>query len=286
MTESQNHLFCFGLGYSALHLAKDLLTQGWRISGTCRSQEKCDDLRPQGITAQLFDTDLPLQNPAALATVTHLLISIPPDKEGDVVLRQHLPELQALRDLKWVGYFSTTGVYGDRQGGWVDENTAVNPPNERSRQRVAAEQQWLDSGLPVQVFRLSGIYGPGRSAINALQHKTARCIDKPGQFFSRIHVEDIARIVQASMVRPQSGAIYNCADDEPSSQADVVEYAAGLLGMEPPPPVSFEEAELSDMARSFYQSSRKVANHKIKEELQVELKYPSYQQGLKACAEK
>ncbi|PIR38133.1 MAG: NAD(P)-dependent oxidoreductase [Alphaproteobacteria bacterium CG11_big_fil_rev_8_21_14_0_20_39_49] len=276
----ENHLFCFGLGYSATQLAKDLLANGWRVSGTCRNTEKFPKLKTLGITPHIFDHDLPLDNLWDFNSVTHILTSIPPNEEGDIVLNYHLDDLKKLPDLKWAGYLSTTGVYGDHKGEWVDEETPTNPPNDRSRYRVEAENAWLESGLPVHIFRLAGIYGKGRSSIESLKNGTARRIDKHGQVFSRIHVEDIAQILTASIEKPNAGSIYNCADDLPCPQAEVVEYAAKLIGIKPPELIPFEQADLSPMARSFYMSNRRVSNKKIKDELGVKLKYPDYKSGL------
>jgi nucleoside-diphosphate-sugar epimerase len=278
------HLFCFGLGYTATTLAKQLLEKGWRISGTCRTADKCEALRPLGITPYLFDEDLPLQEVWDLRTVTHILHSVPPSAKGDSVLLPHLEDIRKIDDLQWMGYLSTTGVYGDHAGAWVDENTPTNPFNDRSEYRVESEKAWLESGLPVHIFRLSGIYGKGRSALDSIKDGTARRINKPGQVFSRIHVEDIAQILEASIAEPNAGSIYNCADDYPCPQAEVIEYAAKLLGVEPPTLVDFDKADLSPMARSFYSCNRRVSNKKTKEELGVELKYKDYKAGLEEIA--
>jgi nucleoside-diphosphate-sugar epimerase len=277
---SEKHLFIFGLGYISTTLAKELLAKGWRVSGTCRSASKGDALKPLGITPYIFDTDLPLDGVWDFSSVTHVLHSVPPTENGDPVFVHHLQDLQNLPELQWFGYLSTTGVYGDHGGEWVDENTPVNPFNDRSRWRAEAEAAWLGSGLPAHIFRLSGIYGPGSSAIDDVKNGTARRINKPGQVFSRIHVEDIAQILEASMARPNAGSIYNCADDFPAPQAEVVEYAAKLLGVEPPPLIDFDKADLSPMARSFYACNRRVSNKKMKEELGVTLKYKDYISGL------
>jgi nucleoside-diphosphate-sugar epimerase len=223
----------------------------------------------------------------ALAGTTHLLLSVPPDAAGDPVLRHHAADIAAL-DLAWAGYLSTTGVYGDRGGGWVDEEVALSPSGERGRRRVEAEAAWLDlwrrHGTPVHIFRLAGIYGPGRSALDQVRAGTARRIDKPGQVFSRIHVEDIAAVLEASMARPRPGAIYNLCDDDPAPPAEVILHACRLLGREPPPLVPFAEAEkeMSAMARSFWDDNRRVSNCRIKEELGVRLRYPDYKSGLAA----
>ena len=279
----ENHLFCFGLGYSSTCLANQLLEKGWRVSGTSRTSDKFPKLKTMGITPHIFDHDLPLDNLWDFNSVTHILTSIPPNEDGDIVLSYHLDEIKSLPNLKWIGYLSTTGVYGDHKGNWVDEEAVTSPPNDRSVYRVDAENAWLESGLPVHIFRLAGIYGKSRSAIDSLKNGTARRIDKKGQVFSRIHVEDIAQILTCSIEKPNPSSIYNCADNYPCPQAEVVEYAAKLIGIEPPLLTPFEEADLSPMARSFYMSNRKVSNKKIKDELNVQLKYPDYRSGLKAC---
>ena len=284
-------LFCFGLGFSARLLAQTLMAEradeGWSVAGTCRSADKRDRLRAQGITAHLFDRGRPLDDAAeALAGTTHLVLSAPPDGEGDPVLDHHGAEIAGLPSLRWVGYLSTVGVYGDHQGGWVDETAPLNPSTERGRRRVAAEQGWLElwsrHDVPVHLFRLAGIYGPGRSAIDDLRAGRAKRIDKPGQVFNRIHVADIVAIVRASMARPNPGAAYNCADDLPVPGHEVVDYAAGLLGLPPPPMTPFVGADLSVMARSFYAENKRITNRRIKEELGVTLAYPTYAEGLTA----
>ena len=284
-----SRLFCFGLGFSALTLADRLIGDGWSVAGTCRSEDKRDRLAARGIEAHLFDRDRPLDDPAAaLAGTTHLLSSVPPGGAGDPVLDQHAADIAALADngLGWVGYLSTTGVYGDRDGGWVDERSALEPTGERGRRRLAAERGWLslgaESGLAVHLFRLSGIYGPGRSALDTVRRGRAKRVDKPGQVFNRIHVDDIASILQASIAHPNPGAAYNCADDEAAPPQEVIAHACTLLGVEPPPLVPFEEAELSDMARSFYADNKLVRNDRIKAELGVTLMYPTYRDGLAA----
>ncbi len=221
-----------------------------------------------------------------MADATHLLISIPPDAAGCPVFDSHGAEIAALRDLRWIGYLSSTNVYGDRAGGWVDETMPTEPSGERGRRRVAAEAAWRAlgerSGIPVQIFRLAGIYGPGRSALDALRAGTARRIVKPDQVFSRIHVADLATVLEASIAQPRAGAIYNVCDDAPSPPDEVIAYAAVLLGVAPPPLEDFATAALSPMARSFYDDSKRVSNRRIKEELGVSLRYPSYREGLAA----
>jgi nucleoside-diphosphate-sugar epimerase len=280
-------LFCFGLGYSALALARVLQGEGWRIAGTCRSEARREELAALGIEAWLFDRERPLGNPAgAFAGSTHLLSSVPPDATGDPVIDVHAPAIAARPDLAWVGYLSTTGVYGDRQGGWVDEQSALTPSGERGRRRVEAERAWQGlSGLPIHIFRLAGIYGPGRSALDSLRSGRAQRIDKLGQVFSRIHVEDIARVLRASMAKPNPGAAYNLCDDDPAPPADVIAYAAGLLRVAPPAIIPFAEAKLSEMGRSFYDDNKRVRNERIKRELSVQLAFPDYRAGLAAILE-
>ena len=282
-----NRLFCFGLGYSAGFLARTLAAEGWRVAGTSRDEAACAKLRAAGFAAYRFAPEAPLAAPRqVLGEATHLLATVPPGESGDPVLAAHGVDLATLTGLHWVGYLSTTGVYGDRGGDWVDESDALRPTGPRGRQRVAAETAWLDlhrrHGLPVHVFRLAGIYGPGRNAIETVRQGRAQRIDKPGQVFSRIHVEDIAAVLVASIARPNPGAVYNVCDDDPAPPETVIAYASELLGVPPPPLIPFEEAPLSPMARSFYDDNKRVANLRIKEELGVRLAYPSYRQGLRA----
>jgi len=281
-----SRLFCFGLGYSAEALAKRVAAKGWSIAGTVRDPANVMRLRAQGYEVARFagepdNSDIP----ALLAGTTHLLLSIPPGPGGDAVLRHYRELIVGLSTLDWIGYLSTVGVYGDQSGALVDETVMPLPNNERTKARVVAESGWLalgeEIGRPVQVFRLAGIYGPGRSALDKIAAGTARRIIKPGQLFNRIHVEDIATVLEASIARPHAGAVYNVADDEPAPPEDVITYAAGLLGVEPPPEVPFEKAELTPMARSFYSNLRRVCNARIKSELGVELAYPSYREGLR-----
>jgi nucleoside-diphosphate-sugar epimerase len=280
-----SHLFCFGFGYSALALARRLIASGWVVTGTGRSAEKAAALQEAGFFATLFDRDRPVDL-AVLDGVTHLLVSVPPDARGDPVLARHGEDIAALPGLSWLGYLSTTGVYGDRGGGWVDETAQLLPTGERGRRRVAAERGWLrlwhDQGLPVHIFRLAGIYGLGRSAFDALRSGTAKRIDKPGQVFSRIHVQDLATVLIASMEKPRPGAVYNVCDDDPAPPEEVVAHAAELLGIPPPPLVQFEAAGLSPMARSFYDDNKRVSNRLIKTELGVSLRYPDFRAGLAA----
>lgn len=282
----RKHLFCFGLGYSALALARHLGDRGWRISGTSRDAAGAARLGDRGFGAHLFDGKTAMADaPRTLAGVSHILISIPLGRDGDPALARHGADIAGLDRLEWLGYLSTTGVYGDRDGHWVDENSRPEPSGARGRARLEAERGWRDlwrRGVPVHVFRLAGIYGPGRNQLEALRGGTARRIDKPGQVFSRIHVDDLATVLAASMARPNAGAVYNVCDDEAAPPQDVVAFAAGLLGITPPPLIPFAEAALSEMARSFYADNKRVRNRRIKSELGVALAYPTYRDGLKA----
>lgn len=279
-------LFCFGYGFSARALAA--LLPDAAIVATARSAEAAGELKSLGVEAVLFDGTAPLPV-GALDGVSHVLASVPPGDEGDPVVRHCGEQLRAAGAIRWVGYLSTTGVYGDHQGGWVDETTPLTPAGRRGERRVTAERQWLElfAGRPevsVQLFRLAGIYGPGRSQFRAVREGTARRLVKPGQVFSRIHVDDIAQVLKASIERPRDGAAYNLCDDEPAPPQNVVAFAAELLGIDPPPEVAFEDADLSPMARSFYGESKRVSNTLIKEELGVRLRFPNYRDGLRAVA--
>jgi dTDP-4-dehydrorhamnose reductase len=279
-------LFCFGLGYSAGFLARDVAKEGWLVAGTTREPLSAASTE---FPLHRFRREEPLHEPArVLAGATHVLVSVPPDACGCPVLDCHGAELAALRTLRWVGYLSTTNVYGDRGGGWVDEESNLAPSGERGQRRVRAEAAWLDLqrrvGMPVHVFRLAGIYGAGRSALEAIKAGTARRVVKPGQVFSRIHVADLVATLRASMTRPRPGGIYNVCDDEAAPPQDVVAFAAALLGIAPPPIEDFSSAVLSPMAKSFYDDNKRVANRRIKEELGVVLRYPTYREGLAALA--
>ena len=276
-----NTLLSFGHGYSARALARILQPQDWRIIGTTRSDDKAAHLLNEGTEPRIW----PGANmEPALDAATHLLISAAPDDAGDPVLAELHNEIAARADqFQWVGYLSTTGVYGDHDGDWVDENTPLAPSTKRGQARVAAEAAWAAiPGLPLHIFRLAGIYGPGRGPFSKVREGTARRIIKEGQVFSRTHVADIARVLAASIARPNPGAAYNVCDDDPAPPQDVIAYAAELLGLPVPEAVAFEDADMSPMARSFYAESKKVRNDRIKDELGVELLYPDYRSGLRS----
>jgi nucleoside-diphosphate-sugar epimerase len=273
-----NHLFCFGFGFSAEALANKLDRKQWRITGTSRSEEGVNRIRAMGFDAMRFDG----KEEVTLEAVTHLVTSIPPYESGDPVLNRCTDEIaRSAKNIRWAAYLSTTGVYGDRGGEWVDESSPLAPSTPRGLRRLEAERAWA-SLLPVHIFRLAGIYGPGRNALESIRDGTARRIVKPGQVFSRIHVDDIAGVLLASIAKPNPGAAYNVCDDEPCPPQDVIAYAATLLGVKPPPEIAFEDAKLSPMAASFYAESKRVSNAKIKEELGYRFRYPDYRAGLKA----
>lgn len=291
MVHKVKKLFCFGYGYTSDHLARALIQEGgWQICGTTRAEEKRIYMTERGIHAHFFDEDQSLSDPySALEGTTHLLISTPPDDEGDPTFRMHSEDIADIQGLEWVGYLSATSVYGDREGGIVDEFSELRPNNRRGSRRMKAEQQWMSlqvsCHLPLHIFRLAGIYGPGRSALDSVRAGVARRINKPGQVFNRIHVEDIVQVLRASMSRPNIGAAYNLADDDPVPSHAVIDYACHLLGLPSPPLIPFEEADMAPIARSFYKDNKRVANHRIKNELGVHLKYSSYKDGLEACLE-
>jgi nucleoside-diphosphate-sugar epimerase len=285
------NLFVFGLGYTSLHFVRSQAPRFARVSGTVRSAGKAETLRGEGIEALAFGPDArDPAIPARLAEADALLVSVPPDPEaGDPVIEAYGDMIASSPRLAWIGYLSTIGVYGDQGGAWIDETAPLHASSARTRARVAVERAWLDlgerAGKPVQVFRLAGIYGPGRNALVNLRAGTAKRILKPGQVFNRIHADDIAAVLAASLDRPRAGAVYNVADDEPAPPQDVVAYAAELMGVEPPPETPFAAASLSPMGRSFYGENKRVSNRLIREELGVDLAYPSYREALRALRE-
>ncbi|QCO55769.1 SDR family oxidoreductase [Pseudorhodobacter turbinis] len=271
-------LLSIGHGYSAQGLARLLQPLGWRIIGTTRNAQKAAKMRANGIEAVIWPGE---DIAPALEQASHLLTSVAPDAGGDPVLAALGPQILA-SDLEWVGYLSTTGVYGDHQGGWVDEETPLTPSTQRGQQRVLAEDQWQALGLPLHIFRLAGIYGPGRGPFAKVLEGSARRILKPDQVFSRIHVDDIAQVLAASVAQPNPGRTYNICDNDPAPPEDVIAYAAELLGLPVPPSENWDTAKMTPMARSFYAESKRVRNDRIKEELGVELIHPDYRSGLRA----
>jgi hypothetical protein len=282
-------LLAVGLGYSATWLANRLHPDGWRIIGTATSDASAAAKRANADEIIVFDGAGPAADlDRALSAATHLLVSVPPDRDGDPLLRCHGERIAAQSSLRWIGYLSTVGVYGDHAGGWVDEETPPAPVSERGRRRLAAELAWRALADPgrrqVQVFRLPGIYGPGRSAIESVRAGTARRLDKPGQVFNRIHVADIANALAAAVSGRGRFDVYNLTDDEPAAPELVVAHAARLLGAPVPPLEPFEATVLSPMAASFYGESKRVSNRRMKSDLGVTLIYPSFREGLAAIA--
>ncbi len=273
-------LLIFGYGFSSRAIAL-ALPGGWDVRATTRKPGKLGAIARDGVTPLLF----PGSDMAAhIEWASHVLISAGPQNGRDPVLADLRTAFAAARHLKWVGYLSTTGVYGDHGGGWVTEETPLQASTKRGQARIDAEADWMtlhqNHGLPVHFFRLAGIYGPGRGPFAKVRNGTARRIIKEGQVFSRIHVEDIAQTVLASINRPNPGAAYNVCDDDPAPPQDVIAHAAELLGLPVPPAVPFEDADMTPMARSFYAESKKVDNTRIKTELGVSLRYPDYRTGL------
>lgn len=290
MTKKRKRLFCFGYGYTADYLGHALQQQGngWTIGGTTRDEERRRELLARRIRARIFDEHHSIADPVTLfSRFSHLLVSSPPNDDGDLAFTIHAEDFASLPNLEWVGYLSSTGVYGDRGGKVVDENSEVRPTSQRGSRRALAEEQWLslyrNYGVPVHIFRLAGIYGPGRSALDSVRAGVARRIDKPGHVFNRIHVEDIVQVLLASFANPNPGSIYNLADDIPAPSHEVIAYACALLGLTPPPVIPFEQADLAPIALSFYKDNKHVLNDKIKNELGVQLKYPDFRAGLEGC---
>ena len=279
-------VFIFGMGYSseaaarALHRSRD---PDIPIFGTTREPT---NVSTEARRLHVFNGTAPGATLGPdVARATHVIVSIPPDANGDPVLRHHRANIAAAENLEWLCYFSTVGVYGDAGGAWVEETAATDPGNARSRQRLEAEAEWrafaARRGVPLLILRLAGIYGPGRSAFDRLRDGTARRIVKPGQVFNRIHVEDIGRVTALAALA-RLGGTFNLADDAPGPPQDVIARAAQLLGITPPPAVPFETAEMTPMARSFYADNKRVSNAAIKSALGIELLYPTYREGLAA----
>lgn len=278
-------LFCLGYGYVGAALARRLRGAGWQIAGTTTSEEKAAEMEKHGVKAHLWKGDG--FDPGWLDGATAILISTPPDDKTCPSFRAASDAITQRREnTKWISYLSTNGVYGDHDGAVVDETSDLNPTSDRARARIAAEADWAGLGvawsLPLIIFRLPGIYGPGRSALDTVRVRKARRILKQGQVFNRMHVDDIAAALAASMEKPRAHDLYNLADDEPSPPQDVIDYACNLLDVAPPPLTPFEDADLSDMAKSFYRDNKRVSNTRMKKALGVTLQYPTYREGLDA----
>ncbi|MES2896019.1 MAG: SDR family oxidoreductase [Pseudomonadota bacterium] len=278
-------LFIYGYGFAAQALTRRLQPQGWNISATYRRPEAARAMTAQGVDPVAADDIAGVA--AHLARTQAILIAAPPGPEGCPALQVLVPALaraEAFPD--WIGYLSTTGVYGDRKGGWVFEDSRLAAQSTEGARRVGAERDWLEvgrgMGLTVTIHRLPGIYGPGRSAFDRLREGKARRVAAPGQVFSRIHVDDLAAGLDASMARPRAGGVYNLCDDEPAPNSEVVAYAARLLGMEPPPETPLDLEAMRPQARRFYAESKRVSNARAKAELGWRPVYPSYREGLAA----
>jgi nucleoside-diphosphate-sugar epimerase len=289
MEVGTKRLFCFGLGYSATELAARLACEGWTVAATATSQAGADRITAMGYEAFVWDGSR--ADPAiadALQSATHVVLSAPPGPNGDPAFIHFGQALATSPTVHWIAYLSTIGVYGDWQGGWVDEASELRPKSDRSLRRAAAERAWLDlgrdTGKTVLIFRLAGIYGPGRGAIDNVLDGTARRLIKPGQVFNRIHRDDIAGILQAAITRTPNHAIYNVTDDEPAPPQDVVAFAAQLLGRPVPPDLAYDPAALSPMGASFYGENKRASNARAKADLGWQLQYPTYREGLTALA--
>ncbi|MBE1236541.1 SDR family oxidoreductase [Phaeovibrio sulfidiphilus] len=298
----KKRLLCFGFGYTARHLARHLDADEWDVAGTTRTGLWAEGLSRYHPDVRILrlrghDDSFLRDFQAVLEDCTHLLVTAPPDENGDPFLRDYASVLEKA-PVDWIGYTSSTGVYGDTRGDWVDETSPCRPGSERAKLRLEAEDAWrafgARTGMPVTVFRLSGIYGPGRCTVSDLLRIESAArgtppvpIAKEGHVFSRIHVDDIARAVHASMDAPGAGGLYNLADDEPAPHADVVRYSYELLGMPAPETLEFEDASrtMSPMALSFWSECRRVRNDRMKSDLGAELLYPSYREGLAAVLE-
>lgn len=268
---SKLHLFCFGLGYVAQELTKNL--SSWKISGTHTGNREFQ------IGEYLFNEENNLDI-SILKDVTHILISIPPTGEGDLVYNRLYSIIKALPNLQWLGYISSTSVYGDHNGDWVNEDSETRANDSSATNRLKAEKQWLSTNLPINIIRMAAIYGPGRSIFDRLKNGDVDCIYKEGHFFSRIHIDDIVMILKKMLEESSPREIYNFADDLPAPQYELIQYAYHLLGKPEPRIIDFKDANLSKAMLYYYQSNKKISNSKIKDRYDLELKYPSYKIGL------
>ena len=285
------HLLCFGLGYTATALAARLAREGWTISATSTTPEGTARIAVLGYDAHLFDGAGYAPAPALAAAIhaaTHAVTSAPPIDAGDPVLIRCAAEIAASPNLRWFAYLSTIGVYGDHGGAWIDETAPATPRSVRSQRRANAEATWLGLGRATRktalVFRIAGIYGPGRSAIDTVLNGTARRLIKPGQVFNRIHRDDIASMLAAAISSQPSHAIFNVCDDEPAPPQDVIAFAATVLGRPVPPDVPYDPANLTPMAASFYSENKRCSNARAKSDLVWQPAFPTYREGLSAIA--
>ena len=284
------HAFFFGLGFSSQAALAHLRTGSANVSGSVRTEAKAKRLAGRGVDTHVFDGLAPGATLGpSLRRASHVVFSIAPGEAGDPALIHHRADLDAAQNLQWLCYYSTVGVYGDFGGNWIDESAPLVPRNERSDRRVLAEQAWRDyaraRGVPLAILRLAGIYGPGRSSFDKLRDGTARRIVKPGQVFNRIHVADIGRVTALAAAARLDGT-FNLADDEPAPPQALIQHAASMLGVVPPPEIPFEAAEMTPMQRSFYADNKRVSNAAIKQALGIDLLYPTYREGLAAIFEK
>ncbi|WP_145108868.1 SDR family NAD(P)-dependent oxidoreductase [Cereibacter sediminicola] len=288
MNLGDRHLFCFGLGYSVRALLPQVMALGMRVSGTVRCEARAADWRAHGVAAHVFDGTAPL--PAeAMEGVTDILVSVPPGRFGCPAFLAHRATLVRLPGLVWIGYLSSTAVYGDCGGAWIDESRSVAPQSADALGRVAAERAWSalarHRGAAIDLLRISGIYGPGRSAFDQLRRGGARAIVKPGQVFNRIHVEDIAGSVLSAMSHPAGRRILNLADGCPAASSEVLAHAAALLGLPPPPEVPLEEADLPPVMAAFYAENRRILNGRLRALPGFVLRHPDHHAGLAAILE-
>ena len=278
-----NHLFIFGLGYVGQHLARALHQQGWQITGTTRNPKRLEPNVPDDWQILKFEDGGQIDDlNAHLSSASHVITTISALAGYDPVLKAHQQELCTFSG--WVGYVSATSVYPDQEQGFIDESVPAAPATKRGLARLIAEEEW-QGACRAEIFRVAGIYGPGRNPIVNLLEGSARIIEKEGQLTNRINQTDITNIIIAAMAKPRPSRIINLCDEEPASQGEVVRYAASLLGIEPPKPIAFEDAELTPMARSFYISKRRLRSVVVGPELGVKLIFPTYREGLKALVE-
>ena len=279
-------LLIFGHGYTANAFVDYVRNIDWEIFGTTRSSQTANLLIKKSVKPIMWSDESKIKS--VINRSDYILHSIPPTEIGDPVYKRFAEAIISRSiNISWFGYLSTTSVYGNHNGKWVDENVPVNPSSNRGLLRVKAENDWSSiNDLPLHIFRLAGIYGPNRSPLDKIRSGKAQSISKPGQFFSRIHVEDIAKGLKASIEMPNHGSVYNVCDDMPAAPDEVLTYAANLINYPDPPRVAFEEADLSPMAKSFYSDNKRVKNDRIKNELKISLKYPNFETGLNALAGK
>ena len=268
----------FGHGYTARALTPYLNDKGWRVFGTSRAKDNFSDIEKSGAIPILWGSN---ELRSVIRETSLVLSSVSPANGSDPVIKTYGEDLKDnSNQIKWAGYLSTIGVYGDTKGEWVDESSPLKPSTNRGIARVNAEKKWLKYNFPTHIFRLGGIYGPNRGPFQKVLQGKAVKIIKPGQVFSRMHIHDIVQTLLASISQPKPYSIYNLCDDNPAPPQDVLTYAAKLLSVEQPPTVSFEDADLSEMARSFYAENKRVSNKLIKSELGIKLMYPDYKAGL------